>query len=246
MKLLGRLKENKKDRNIALVFAALILYVLAELLWDLCVNSIFGVDLQGFMMMFFPDKMTYANYPGSYGNLFVMAVGLTVIGAVWQAVWKKNWKRVLAAAGMGCLVSLGVLGAFHLHCRLIVSTGADQSAFRGTVYCHTKGSYMNLDLDANEEASRELARLCYQLEPYGRAEQRELNQAYREEDLDEIHIWLIYPEKYGHTFWLSVRVAEEYIFIEQSGRQGAEYTFYRDNGLLEELKALTKLDVLHE
>lgn len=244
--------KTRRDRWIAGIFMALIAYVLSEPIWNLLVRSLTGVGLNEFMYGLFPDKMTYANYPRSYGSLFVMAVVMTVIWTLLLAVQKKGWKKVLAAAGMGMVISLGVLAAFYVHCRLIVGTAADRSGFHASIYFHSNANLpesagngtgktsFSVQADSGDALAQQLAGLCYEMEPYAGEEQRQIRAQFKEDgdwEQGRWHLWFIFPEKYGHEYWLSVYVTGEYIYIDQT--QNGEYTFYKDNGILKLLDELS-------
>lgn len=238
MKLWKKVIKTKRDRNIAIIFAVLVVFVMSEILWNILIKSITGVGLSHFMMKLFPDKMTYANYPNSYENLFVTAAVLTILFSLGMLLVGKEKKKATAAAGIGLVVTFGVLLAFHIHCRLIVSTAADFETFRGSIYKHSEEGNLHLDVDPKDEEARELVRLCYELEPYGKEKQKELWESIDRQNADATRIWIVFSRQYGHEFWLSVDVGEDYIFIDQTGRQGEMYTFYKDNGLIEKLSQI--------
>lgn len=108
MKLWNKLIKTKRDRNIAIIFAVLIVYVLSDFIWSVFIETITGVGLSRFMMKLFPDKMTCANYPGSYENLFVTAAVLTIAFTVGKKGMEENGggsrhRGVDDSRGAGCI-----------------------------------------------------------------------------------------------------------------------------------------------
>lgn len=136
--------KTKKDWYIAFIFTILVTYVLSDFIWKISVGILTGLSLKEFIMLFFPDKITYASYPATYGNLFVTAVVVTLVSVIVLCRHHAKLKKVLAAAGTGAIVSLGVLAAFHMHCRLIVGTGADNSVFSGDIIARGKRTRVDI------------------------------------------------------------------------------------------------------
>lgn len=98
------------------------------------------------------------------------------------------------------MMTVGVLAAFHVHCRLIVSTAGDFDTFHCSIYKSEVGENFHLDLNPEAEEAKELAKLCYEMEPYDKVTQKELQQSLESEDIAATHIWFIFHEKYGHEF----------------------------------------------
>lgn len=220
--------KSKKDRCLAFVFTALIIYGFSKY---------FTVRLDTLLMGITDARLTELNQPSGYGNVAVTLFIMGMITAAVSAAKKRSFKRILLPAAAGFLAFLVCIAAYVIHCELLIRV--PQRFCPDFVW--VSGSSLSdngfsKDFSEEDEDMLRLVSLCASLQELPREEQKRLQEDFVYDYDREIHIWLRYPEKYFHSYSLIVRIQDNQIFILRNS--GRRVTFFEDNGLLEEIEKI--------
>lgn len=224
--------KSKKDWFIAFALTFLLIYAL---------SGSHSQTYQKLLLSVGNFRLTTVNQPASYGNLIATVLIMTTLLAVLMTILRKRWKVVIQILLTGSLLSLVILGAYHLHCNLIVS-----------VINTEVPSYISLSLNdrkTNFELTKEqeirLVDLCSSLEPMKKQDAAFLKEQLKRSENNiydgSLNIWISYGQKYGHYFSYRIHVVDDIIYI----RKGYNYqdeeliTICLDNGLLACLDEIT-------
>lgn len=218
--------KSKKDWCIAFLFTALVIYGISQG---------FTFRLNKVLMKITDSRLTELNQPSGYGNTAVTFFIMGGIAGIVLIIKRQSGKKILCAVMAGILMALACMGAYLLHCKLIVST--PESAAPDSVWVSGKSFENNGFSEKYNEENKDmvkLVKLCTSLKELPGEEQEKLRKSFTHDYDEEIMIWLSYPERYFHSYCLILRIWEDKIYILRDN--GSEVIFFENNGLIEMIK----------
>lgn len=225
--------SGRKDWAIFWFFAGMIAYVAGET---------FGAGIDKWLREHANPWITDLNVPSGYGRVIVAAFLLAVTAEVVLFFCRKSMKAKLAVPAAVLLFSLGAVGMYQVHCRLIVSVLWEEEPQRVVVWLKSSPQGLRIQDNGNvTEESRELLELCRNLEMITDAEELEECMLWYKTEGDFMgdHIDVTFPQKYGHNYHLNLGVQDGHVFLWRGYRGYEErITFFRDNGISEWMDAV--------
>lgn len=213
------MKINKKDWCIAIFLTLLIVYAVA---------SRFSFRVDRWLINFSPDELTDLNELRSYGAWLITIPIIALLAEGVLFLYKKTWKAKLLLSLGAVLAWVLIFAGYQLHARLVVS-----------VVNTEKPISVRMDGETLTGAQAEkITELCTTLQPLEEAEQEALREAYKKSNgdwfMEADNIWIHYPKRYGHDYYLHVRSIDGHIYIRKGYNEKQEelITFYEDNGLV--------------
>lgn len=222
--------KTKRDWGITFVFAALLVYG---------ITGGFSTKIDRALMYFTDPRLSDLNQPSSYGNVALTALVMGALTGIVLFVRKRSLKRSAFCMAAGCAAAAVSVGAYFLHCSLLVHVPDELSPASVWVYKAGEGG-VNGAYDPEDEIQMRFLQLCTSLEELPKEEQKRAQELYAKAENDgneeEIHIWIRYPEKYLHSYSLLLYIRNGQIFAQRDG--GRDRIFFADNGLKETAEEL--------
>lgn len=125
-----------------------------------------------------------------------------------------------------------IVAGYFVNCNFTASAMEDRAVLDHFFY-KTSDEKLNEKYDENE--TKEIIRLCKQLNPVSENEQRKLEKNYRKngESSDVVSITVIYEESFGQNLDININIDGNKIYVDKgTGLHEKEVVvFFKDNGL---------------
>lgn len=177
----------------------------------------------------------FGNEPQFYGRLILLVALLIIVGEIVCFLRHKRLGLRLAILAAGTVMSVVLVGAYQIHCRMIVSAiWEEDPVYMRIVWKEQNQSYM-----PTEEEQAAILDLCRQLtivsDESKEREYIEWHWTPKSEVWEKVWLSINFDEHYGHNVHLSLYIRDDTILLDRGvGPQTQPLvTVFEDNGLIQ-------------
>ncbi|WP_027399144.1 DUF4064 domain-containing protein [Anaerovorax odorimutans] len=219
--------KTRRDWIIAFIFSFLIVYLIV---------SKFQVDINEYLLMLTPDKISFFSQPESHG-VYIVVVIIMLILSICTMIYKKVNKKYIAMVLIGGILIAGaVIASYYYECYAILKIPYQYEPEWVNIssYNEKTSSHVNYTLDENTK--EQIVDKILALEPLPKDEEKTVS-AEDKKEKDEVSINIWYPKSHGQIYNIWVHVNDDVIRITK-GHSTNEDPMYKDNGLIEIIEKL--------